>query len=57
MIVAATISARGLSNIWLNTWLDMASALETRVTMIAVAVDSTSDGICATRPSPMVSSV
>ena len=29
--------------------------LETRVTMIAAAVDSSSDGSCATRPSPMVS--
>ena len=57
MIAAATSSARGLSNICVNTWLDMASELDTRVTMIAVAVDSTSDGICATSPSPMVSSV
>ena len=39
IITAATISARGLLNICVNTWLDMASELDTRVTMMAVAVD------------------
>ena len=31
--------------------------VDTRVTMIAAAEDSTSEGICATSPSPMVSRV
>ncbi|MNY61347.1 hypothetical protein D3C86_1980200 [compost metagenome] len=57
MIAAATASARGEANICRLTWAPMSSEVDTRVTMIAAAVDSSSDGICATRPSPMVSRV
>ena len=54
---AVTASARGEANICRLTWAPMSSELETRVTIIAAAVDSSSEGICATRPSPMVSKV
>ena len=36
---------------------DMFSEDDTRVTMIAVAIESKSDGICATSPSPMESKI
>ena len=36
----------------LPIWVAMSFVDDTRVTMIAVAIDSNSDGICATRPSP-----
>ncbi len=56
MIAADTASALGEANICRCTCCPMSSELVTRVTMIAAAVESSSDGICATRPSPMVSS-
>ena len=54
---AATASARGDSNICASIWSPMSFDVVTRVTMIAAAVESSSAGICATRPSPIVSSV
>ncbi|MNP28325.1 hypothetical protein D3C76_1212840 [compost metagenome] len=54
-IAAEIASALGEANICRLTCWPMSSELETRVTMIAAAVDSSSDGSCATRPSPMVS--
>jgi hypothetical protein len=36
---------------------DIFSAEDTRVTMIAVAMESSNEGICATRPSPMAKSI
>ena len=50
-----TARALGESNICrLISW-PMSSDPEARVTLIAAAVDSSSDGNCATNPSPMVS--
>ncbi|MNU08132.1 hypothetical protein D3C72_2540400 [compost metagenome] len=54
-MAAATASALGEANICRLTCWPMSSEDDTRVTMIAAAVDSSSEGICATRPSPMVS--
>ncbi len=57
MTAAATASARG----WLKSWRDISPPMscepDMRVTMMATAVESSSAGSCATRPSPMVSSV
>ncbi|MNJ73199.1 hypothetical protein D3C77_699610 [compost metagenome] len=53
---ADTPSALGESNICRLIWLPMSSEPEARVTMIAAAVDNSSDGNCATKPSPMVNS-
>ncbi|MNN51631.1 hypothetical protein D3C81_1662860 [compost metagenome] len=53
---AATASALGEANIWRLICLPMSSEPDARVTMIAAAVDNNSDGNCATKPSPMVSS-
>ena len=53
---AVTSSALGLPKSWDTTSLPMSCESATRVTIKAAAVDSSSEGICATRPSPMVSS-
>nr|GEX22846.1 hypothetical protein [Tanacetum cinerariifolium] len=53
MIPADTASALCDANIWRPTSLPISSEPEARVTMIAAAVDSSSDGNCATKPSPM----
>ncbi|MCG3170190.1 MAG: hypothetical protein CALGDGBN_01729 [Pseudomonadales bacterium] len=53
---AETASARGESNICPSTCSPMSRAALTRVTMIAAVVESSREGICATSPSPMVSS-
>ncbi|MNW21045.1 hypothetical protein D3C71_2217420 [compost metagenome] len=53
---ADTASALGEANICRLICLPMSSEPEARVTMIAAAVDNSSDGNCATKPSPMVSS-
>ena len=50
-----TARALGESNICRLISLPISSEPEARVTMIAAAVDSSSDGNCATKPSPMVS--
>ncbi|MNG05678.1 hypothetical protein D3C84_888830 [compost metagenome] len=55
MIPADTPSAFGEVNICRLIWLPMSSEPEARVTMMAAAVDNSSDGNCATKPSPMVS--
>jgi len=49
--------ARGWPNSCESTCCVTSASAEIRVTMMAVAVDSSSEGICATSPSPMVSSV
>ncbi|MNN55831.1 hypothetical protein D3C81_1707270 [compost metagenome] len=54
-IAADTASALGEANICRLTCWPISSELDTRVTMMAAAVDSSREGICATRPSPMVS--
>ena len=54
--VAVTISTRGLSVSWATTSAPMSAVPDMRVTTIAAAVESSMDGSCATRPSPMVSS-
>ncbi|MNF17632.1 hypothetical protein D3C80_2212470 [compost metagenome] len=56
MMPAETARALGESNICRLISLPMSSEPEARVTMIAAAVDSSRDGNCATKPSPMVSS-
>ena len=56
MMPAAMNSALGLAN-WAVACSVIFSEVVTRVTMMAVANDKNSDGICATRPSPMVSKV
>ncbi|MNE06017.1 hypothetical protein D3C80_985920 [compost metagenome] len=55
MMPADTPNALGESNICRLIWFPMSSEPEARVTMIAAAVDSSRDGNCATKPSPMVS--
>ncbi len=57
MIAADTASALGEANIWRLISLPISSEPEARVTMIAAAVDRSSDGNCATKPSPMVNRV
>ena len=57
IIPAATKRMRGLEVSCSVTSAPMSWALDTRVTMIAAAVESSMEGICATRPSPMVSRV
>ena len=56
MTAAVTISTRGLSVSWEATSWPMSEAPDMRVTTMAAAVDKSMDGICATRPSPMVKS-
>jgi len=53
----ATASAFGLRVSCVTSSLPMSWARDMRVTMIACAVESSSAGTCATRPSPMVSRV
>ena len=53
-IPPATISAKGLLSCVL-AWMVIESAVVTLVTIIAVASDNNKVGICATRPSPIVS--
>jgi len=52
-----TARVRGFSSNWLTICPPMSCSLETRVTMMAAAVDSTNEGSWATKPSPMVSKV
>jgi hypothetical protein len=54
---AATPSAFGERNSWRFISPPMSCEPDMRVTMIATAVESSSAGICVTRPSPIVSSV
>ena len=56
MMPAAMKSAVGLDN-WVVACSVIDSDVVTRVTMMAVAKDKNKDGICATKPSPMVSKV
>ena len=44
----------GLLNNCVTTSLPISWAPDTRVTMIAAAVDNNNDGNCATKPSPIV---
>ena len=55
-IPAAMNKAEGLANCEVACSV-MFSEVVTRVTMMAVANDKKSAGICATKPSPMVSKV
>ncbi|MEA3220169.1 MAG: hypothetical protein OZX49_01270 [Immundisolibacter sp.] len=48
-------SAVGLASSCLLTWVATFCDCDTRVTRMAAATDSSSEGTCATRPSPMVS--
>ena len=41
--------------IWDDMCSDIFSAEDTRVTIIAVAIDNNNEGICATKPSPIAS--
>ena len=50
-------STAGLANSWLTTWPPTSLSLATRETTIPAAIEMISDGICATRPSPIASSV
>ena len=56
-ITADTASALGWPATWVSTAALMSCARDMRVTSTATAVESISAGICATRPSPMVSKV
>ena len=56
MMAADMYKAVGFDN-WEVACSVMDSDVVTRVTMMAVANDKNNEGICATRPSPMVSSV
>ena len=49
-------SAVGFAN-WVEACSVIDSVVVTRVTTMAVASDNNNDGICATKPSPMVSKV
>lgn len=49
-------STDGEASNWLPTCFSKSPASDTRVTMMAAADESSSAGICATSPSPMVSS-
>src|SRR5690625_5867832 len=49
-IAAAMPNALGEANIWFITCSRISSALLTRVTNIAAAVDNNRDGTCATSP-------
>ena len=55
-ILADMYKAVGLAN-WVVACSVMDSDVVTRVTMMAVAKDKNKEGICATKPSPMVSKV
>ena len=57
MITAVIISTCGLENSWPVNCVPMSSSVATRDTITPAAVEMISAGICATRPSPMVSSV
>ncbi|MNT48536.1 hypothetical protein D3C72_1853200 [compost metagenome] len=50
-------STCGLEKSWPVSWLPTSSSVVTRETITPAAVEITSAGICATRPSPMASSV
>jgi hypothetical protein len=52
----ATIGARRWPVIWLTTWEPRSCVLAARVTMMPVATEISSAGICAARPSPTDSS-
>jgi hypothetical protein len=57
MIEPVMISTRGFVNSCPVSCVPMSSSVATRETITPAAVEMTSDGICATRPSPIVSSV
>jgi hypothetical protein len=57
MMAAVMYSTCGLANSWPISCEPMSCSLATRDTTIPAAIEITSDGICATRPSPMASSV
>ncbi len=57
MITPVIVSTRGFVNSWPVICVPMSSSVATRDTITPAAVEITSDGICATRPSPIVSSV
>ncbi len=57
MITPVIINTRGLLNNWPVNCVPMSSSVATRDTITPAAVEMISDGICATRPSPIVSSV
>ncbi|MNT89549.1 hypothetical protein D3C72_2302920 [compost metagenome] len=57
MMPAVTYSTCGLANSWPITWVPMSCSLATRDTTIPAAIEITSAGICATRPSPMANRV
>ena len=57
MIAPVMFSTRGFVNSWPVICVPMSSSVATRDTITPAAVEITSDGICATRPSPIVSSV
>ncbi|HEX7641013.1 MAG TPA: hypothetical protein VF472_02275 [Burkholderiaceae bacterium] len=46
-----------MANNWPTSWPPMSCSLATRDTTTPAAVEITSEGICATRPSPMASKV
>ena len=54
---AVIYSTCGLANSWFTSWLPMSCSLATRDTITPAAVEMISDGSCATKPSPMASSV
>ena len=56
MTTPATIGARCWAPIWLTTCEPRSSELAARVTMMPVATEISSAGICAARPSPTLSS-
>ena len=60
-ITPSTLPATARLRGWVNSWRDISlprsCARDMRVTMIATPVESSSAGICATSPSPIVSSV
>ncbi|MNI95163.1 hypothetical protein D3C77_771830 [compost metagenome] len=57
MMPAVRNSTAGFENNWLMICWPMSWSVDTRDTTTPAAVEITSAGICATRPSPMVSSV
>ena len=57
MMPAVMYSTCGLANSWPTSWVPMSWSLATRETTIPAAVEMIKEGICATRPSPIASSV
>ncbi|MNN75442.1 hypothetical protein D3C81_1917470 [compost metagenome] len=57
MMAAVMYNTCGRANNWPTNWPPISCSLATRDTTIPAAVEMISEGICATRPSPIASKV